>query len=176
MQLTTSFTVFVQNTWIYGCCRKYNCISWLQCRQKSLHRVTRSGWEWGRAVELVQHWAWTDHCCVPAEARIELRWFFKKKMHMIFCPASMPSSHGVLCSQVLLPASLLLQEHCCLRSSSSLRRWITARSFGFDSNQRWKNHHRAKTSSYILLEMSFPGKCNVLNNSAALYWNMKDLA
>lgn len=91
----------------------------------------------------------------------------KKDAHDIL--PSMPSSHAVLCSQVLLPASLLLQEHSCLRGSSSPGRWITARSFAFDSNQRWKNHHWAKIFSYIFLEMSVPGKCNVLNNSAALY-------
>lgn len=31
----------------------YNWISRLWCRQKSLQRVTWSGWEWGRVVELV---------------------------------------------------------------------------------------------------------------------------
>lgn len=53
VQLTTCFSVFVQSTWIYGCCGNYNWISWLQCRPKPLHRVTWSRWEWGRAVDLV---------------------------------------------------------------------------------------------------------------------------
>lgn len=33
------------------------------------------------------------------------------KMHMIFCPASMLSSHAVLHHWALLPLLLLLQEH-----------------------------------------------------------------
>lgn len=141
---TTCFTVSVQNTWIYGCCGNYNWISWLWCRQKSLHRVIWFSWEWGRAVE---HWAQSGGwCCVPAESRIGLWWF---------CPASMPSRHAVFWSQVLLAASLLLQEHCYPRGSSSPGRWITARSFAFDGNQRWKNYHWAKTSSCISWQCLF---------------------
>lgn len=176
--VTACFTVFVQNTWIYGCCGNYNWIFWFWCRQKSLHRVTWSRREWGRAVVLVlalEHWAWSGGwCCVPAEARIGLKWFFQK-MHIIFChkQACLPAMQS---SQVLPPVSLHLQEHCCLRGLLSPGRRIAARSFAFDSNQRWKNHHWAKTPSYVFLEISIPEKCNVLNNSAALYWNMKDLA
>lgn len=111
--VTACFTVFVQNTWIYGCCGNYNWIFWFWCRQKSLHRVTWSRREWGRAVVLVlalEHWAWSGGwCCVPAEARIGLKWFFQK-MHIIFCH-----------KQACLPAMQSSVLKCCLLSHFTYR-------------------------------------------------------
>lgn len=103
-------------------------------------------------------------CCVPAEAGTGLERSSNKDQHD-YLPSKHAFCHAVLHCRALLPL-LLLQEHC-LRSSSSLGGWTTARSFACECNQRWKKHHWEKN-----IQLYFPGnvcfwKCNAFSNSTA---------